>query len=171
MRDVLLVAVAAAAVGAASALFFSRPTPAPVRTVSGRDTSIDIDALEIAFRRALLNARFSAASNVPSDIRPHETESTSQSAEDTDAEATVSAGALPPAHVAVLEKLTSFADDGDLRRSWILRSERAVIEWLGTPDTIVAIDGNEEWSYPLRDGSVVRLTLHRGRLLDLWRVE
>ena len=171
MRDVLLVAVAAAAVGAASALFLFRPTPAPVRTVSARDTALDIAALEMAFKRALRDARIPATTTAPPDDRSRAPESISPAVDDTSSDAPVSAPARPPAQVAVLERLTSFDDDHDLRRAWILRSERAVLEWLGTPESIVATDGTEEWSYSLRDGGGIRLTLHRGRLVDLWRVD
>ena len=56
-----------------------------------------------------------------------------------------------------------------MRREWIFRSEKDVLEWLGTPDRASASQGGEMWVYKLASGDEIVLEFHRGRLLQIYR--
>jgi hypothetical protein len=76
---------------------------------------------------------------------------------------------LPPADRRAIESLRPFDEDEMLRRTWLFRSERDVIAWLGTPDRVDADPGCERWLYNMPDGSAVVLCFSRGRLLNIWK--
>ena len=56
-----------------------------------------------------------------------------------------------------------------MRREWIFRSEKDVLEWLGTPDSANASQAGELWHYKLANGGEIVLEFHRGRLLQIYR--
>lgn len=178
MKQSMLVAAASAAIGAAVAILLTHdPAPASRRDAPSR--SLDSAALEVAFVRALERAGFgrlarsqpqlgtdpSGGAAVPATRRLPE------SAEEGGAPvARENAGeVLPPANIALLSGVASFSDDERLRRTWILRSEREVIEWLGTPDEIWVGEHGETWIYNLAENDQVNATFARGRLVDLQR--
>jgi hypothetical protein len=159
MRQTLLIAAIAAALGAATALLASRPPPPPRSERLGtRELSW---ALEAAVVRAL-----EAVARERTPVPPRAVE-----VPEPPAEAARRPGALlPPPRTDVLQRLPHLSDDAELRRDWIFRTDREVLEWLGTPSRAFVEGGREVWVYSLagNDGRErVAVTFHRGRLIDL----
>ena len=170
MRQTLLVAIASAAIGAATAVFLTDRPPPAVRTAA--PVRLNDAALEGAFVRALETMGFgrqarsvSVARSMPAaETRPppHVDDVS------TPARRAEVAGSLPAANLNVVRTLGSFEKDEKLRRAWMFRSEREVIDWLGTPDSVwVEQSGSESWQYELADGEYRILEFNRGRLLDI----
>jgi len=157
MRQIVLVAAVSAAVGAGTAVVFSRPEPpGPVRAAP----ALDLTALEAALVRALERARLEPAQTSP------DAASTAMVKEIPTAAAPARRKAdevLPPPDAHALE---SVSVDPESRRTWLFRSEGDVIAWLGTPDEIVVDGGSERWQYNL-PGKWWLLYFHQGRLIGL----
>lgn len=170
MKQTLLVAIASAAIGAATAVFLTDRPPPAVRTASS--VRLNEAALEGAFVRALETMGFGRqARSVPwappgpgaGNRAPAATAEAS-----TPVRRTATAGSLPAANRNVVQTLGSFEKDEKLRRAWMFRSEREVVEWLGTPDEVwVENSGSELWQYDLADGEYRILEFNRGRLLNI----
>jgi len=167
MKQTLLVAVASAAIGAATAVLLTNPAATPVRSLApARLSTVD---LEGAFVRALETAGFGR----PPPSRPEAVPSGPPvPGRAADVAATPIRGrggkeSLPEANLAELQGLLGFRHDPVLRRAWMFRPARAVIAWLGAPDRAWALGGGESWIYRLPDGSKRVLEFHRGRLLNI----
>jgi len=75
-----------------------------------------------------------------------------------------------------LMELSAWEEDAAYRRRWILRDERAVLEWFGMPDSIDADGDSEEWYYELPNGELdedgdpilesFQIYLNRGRMVS-----
>lgn len=170
MKQTLLVAIASAAIGAATAVFLTDQPPPAVRTAA--PVRLNEAALEGAFVRALETMGFGRQARSASVARtmPAADERSPRDAHDvsTPARRAEVAGSLPAANLNVVRTLGSFEKDEKLRRAWMFRSEREVVEWLGTPDLVwVEKGGSESWQYDLADGEYRILEFNRGRLLDI----
>jgi len=166
MKQSLLVAISSAAVGAAAALFFARPE-VPVARTTVRAQPMDLAGLEAAFRRALRDVEISAVlrSDPPKDAPTTAPGPIRRGPAVPDR----SVAPLPPARIDVLAQVGNFRDDSGFRRTWILRDESEVIDWLGTPDRINTGSGWEQWVYNLPDGPAVCVRFNRGRVVDVFR--
>ena len=166
MKQTLLVAVASAAIGAATAVLLTDPPAPPARSPApARLSTVD---LEMAFVRALETAGLGrqppSRSGAPS--------APTAPGRATDEAATpirVADGkeSLPAANLPELEALEGFKKDEKLRRAWMFRPAREVVAWLGSPDRAWADRGGETWLYELPDGTQRALEFHRGRLLNI----
>ena len=76
---------------------------------------------------------------------------------------------LPPANRHAIESVLPFDEDDMLRRTWLFRSERDVMAWLGTPDEVMYESGGERWHYRQTDGKVLVAFFARGRLLNIMK--
>ncbi len=169
MKQTMLVVIASAMIGGATAVFFTQGSPTPVRS-SAPARSIDAAAIEMAFVRALESMGFSREAHAQPPSRPDVSQSPPSREEGT-METTGPQGraVLPVANLPVLSSLTPFDKDERLRRTWLFSSEREVIDWLGTPNEVQASGGTERWLYNIPVGVKVILVLHRGRLLNMYR--
>ena len=169
MKQSLLVAIAAAAIGAATAVLLTAQTPPPARSPAPA-RAVNAAALELAFVRALdrmgfggrarsLETPVTAPGPVPASTRA--AMPPTRRAQDP--------APLPPPDRAVVESVDSFEKDEQLRRTWMFRSEREVIEWLGAPDRAWPDSSAERWVYKRGDGRDLTLEFHRGRLLNIFR--
>ncbi|MHC4731507.1 MAG: hypothetical protein ACYS6Z_13090, partial [Planctomycetota bacterium] len=151
MKQTMLVAVASAAIGAGTAAFLTNRPATPVR--SAAPVRLNEAALEGAFVRALETMGFGRQARSRPVARPAEGTGNRSPAEADDTSTpvrrTAVAGSLPAANVAVIRTLGSFEKDEKLRRAWMFRSEREVIDWLGTPDRAWLGAGGESWTYKL----------------------
>lgn len=166
MRNTLLVAIASAAIGAATAVLLTRPTPAPVRGPG--PARLGTRDLEAAFVRALETVGFGR--QAPSRSVP---EAPAPAPAAADAAATPIRGPdgnepLPAPNLPEIESLKSFDDAPELRRTWLFRPEREVIAWLGMPQRAFAYGGGERWVYKLPDKKERVLEFHRGRLINIY---
>jgi hypothetical protein len=170
MKQTLLVAIASAAIGAATAVFLTDRPPAPVRTAA--PVRLNEAALEGAFVRALETMGFGRQARARPLPQPADTAAERPAAPPdettTPLRRAAVAGNLPAANVGVIRTLASFEKDEKLRRAWMFRSEREVIDWLGTPDHAFTHAGGERWVYKLPDGEDRVLEFHRGRLLNIY---
>jgi len=165
MKQTLLVAVASAAIGAATAVLLTQPAAPPARGPG--PARLDTVDLERAFVRALETAGFGrqapsrpvAAPPAPGRA-PEESAPPIRGAEGKES--------LPSPNLPEIEALKSFEDDPELRRTWMFRSERDVIAWLGLPDRAWTDQGGERWIYRRQDGKTRVLEFHRGRLLNIY---
>ena len=171
MKQTLLVVVASAAIGAATALFFS--TPAPTARPAPQ---LDVRTLQLAMERALESVGFGSqarAAQAPGPVPQRAASPTAETRDPTGAAAPQvredAWTALPPADRQAIESLRGFDEDEMLRRTWLFRSERDVIAWLGTPDEASTDPGGERWLYNMPGGSTVVLYFARGRLLNIWK--
>ena len=168
MKQTLLVVVASAAIGAAAALYFSTPAP-PARPAP----QLDVRTLQLAMERALESVGFGpqaratqgpaqdgASSSPPAETRDPAGSAVPQVREEAES-------ALPPADRRAIESVHAFDEDETLRRTWLFRSERDVITWLGTPDYVMYEAGGERWHYGKPDGTIVVAFFARGRLLNI----
>ena len=168
MNQTLLVAVASAAIGAATAVLLTHQAAPPARSPApARLGTVD---LEGAFVRALETAGFGRQPPARSEAAPSEPSVPGRA---TDEAATPIRGAdgnesLPAANLREIEVLKSFDDDPELRRAWMFRSEREVIAWLGMPDRAWTDQGGERWLYRRQDRKTRVLEFHRGRLLNVF---
>ncbi len=169
MKQTMLVVIASAMIGGATAVFFTPTSPTPVRS-SAPARSIDAAAIEMAFVRALESMGFGREAHAQPPSRPDVSQSPPSSKEGTP-ETTGPQGRaiLPVADLPVLSSLTPFDKDEKLRRTWLFSSEREVIDWLGTPNEVQAGGSTERWTYNLPDRVRVILVFHRGRLLNMYR--
>jgi hypothetical protein len=172
MKQTLLVVVVSGSIGAAAATHFSSPAPAmrPSPQLDGR-------TLQAAMERALESVGFgiqarmgpTSAAAVPRD--PVGTAEPAGSADTHGANVRQEHGAhareLPPANLRAIESARSFSEDETLRRTWLFRSERDVIAWLGTPDEVAYEDGGERWIYKRPDGGSLVAFFARGRLINV----
>jgi hypothetical protein len=184
MKQTLLVAVASAAIGAATAVLLTDPTAAPARAPGpARLSTVD---LERAFVRALETAglgrptrpRPATAPSGPSgraepspSSAPSESSTPERSPDESATPIRDAYGrhALPEANVPELSGLRSFRHDPELRLAWMFRPAREVIAWLGSPNHAFALGGGESWVYKLPDGTKRVLEFARGRLLNIQR--
>lgn len=168
MKQTLLVVVASAAIGAAAALYFSNPPP-PARATP----QLDVRALQFAMERALESVGFGSQARAPQAAPPAEAarEDPAPAAEIGERAASrareESDPVLPPASRQTIESLRAFDKDDVLRRTWLFRSERDVIAWLGTPDEVTYEAGGERWIYNKQVGGAVVAFFARGRLLNI----
>ena len=170
MKQTLLVAVTSAAIGAATATLLQDDPPLPPRSVS----RVDAGKLEFAFVRALERMGFGERVRAPeppvaerAGDTPDRAADAPDRAEDGGAARTPATPLLPAANQRALEDVRSFEKDERMRREWIFRSEKDVIEWLGTPDMAYASSTGERWHYKLAGGDDIILHFHRGRLLRI----
>ena len=171
MKQTLLVVIASGAIGAATAVLLVHEPAAPARSPA-RAHTLDPFVLETAFRRALSSVGFGA--HARAEVLPTPTAGGAEPARQADAPAEPMRRpgknrALPPPKRDVLASVRPFHEDDRLRRSWLFRSERDVIEWLGTPDQVVNNQGRELWIYNVPGQGGISLEFHRGRLLNLYR--
>jgi hypothetical protein len=169
MKQTLLVVIAAAAMGAATAVLLThRPAP-PAR--SAAPVRLDETALERALVCALETVGFGRQARSAPVAPPEAGERSPAEADEevsTHVRRTTMAESLPPTNLAAVGTLKSFDKDEQLRRTWMFRSERDVIDWLGMPQRAFAYGGGERWVYRLPDGKERVLELHRGRLLNVF---
>jgi len=176
MKQTLLVAVASAAIGAATAVLLTRPTAAPARGPGpARLSTVD---LERAFVRALETAGLGRQAPSRPGVSPSERSEPSASpvpfapgrAVEEPAMPIRGAGGgqrLPEPNRPALQGLRSFKRDVVLRFAWMFRPQRDVIAWLGAPNVAFVVGGGETWVYELPDGTKRVLEFHRGRLLNI----
>ena len=171
MKLTMLVAVASAAIGAATAVVLTDNPPPPIRY----SPQLSVGLFQNAMERALESAGFGRQ------VRsyPHTSESTGGrrvaapgAADRPDAEPTsgprgVREEVLPPANPSAIESARSFKDDERARRTWLFRSEREVIGWLGTPSFVRVGTSGERWYYRRSDRTLLVAVFSRGRLLDI----
>jgi len=173
MKQTLLVAIASAAIGAATATVLHEDTPLPARGAP----RVDAGRLELAFVRALeqvgLGERARVAERPAADRPSHAPEaalrSSAVSGEEGGAPRPTAPRMLPAPNQRELQAVLSFEKDERTRRTWMFRSERDVIAWLGAPDWASVSDGGEQWGYNLEGGGGLYLEFHRGRLLRITR--
>jgi hypothetical protein len=164
MKQMLFVAALSAGLGAATAVLFTRPAHEP-RPEPAR--GLDAETLESAFARALERFDPLRVTHPPLPMpaaRPDAEEETPFPPLSVRAAADL----LPPRAPSALASLPVLAKDPEARRTWLFRTERDVIEWLGTPDEVDPSHGCENWSYETGDGKRATLTFHRGRLVQLY---
>lgn len=170
MKQTLLVAIASAAIGAATAVFLTDRPPPPVRSTA--PVRLNGAALEGAFVRALETMGFGRQARsvavAPPAPTPDGRSPADAGAAPPAARRSAATESLPPANLVVVRTLSSFEKDEQLRRTWMFRSEREVIDWLGTPDRAWTNGGGERWIYALPDGKERVLEFHRGRLLNIY---
>ena len=170
MKQTLLVAIASAAIGAATATFLQNDPPPPARSVA----RVDAGNLELAFVRERMGfGERARAPRLPVAERASDAldraEGAPDRAEEGGAARTPATPLLPAANERALEDVRSFEKDERMRREWIFRSEKDILEWLGTPDRASASQGGEMWVYKLASGDEIVLEFHRGRLLQIYR--
>ncbi len=165
MKQTLLVAIASAAIGAATATFLQNDPPPPPRSVA----RVDAGNMELAFVRALERVGFGERVRAPEPPVAERAADAPDRAEDGGAARTPATPLLPAANERALEDVRSFEKDERMRREWIFRSEKDVLEWLGTPDRANASQVGELWHYKLAGGGEIVLEFHRGRLLQIYR--
>ncbi len=172
MKQTLLVAVASAAIGAATAVLLIEK-PVSVGRASARAQTLDTQALEAAFRRALASVRIEMRGETTSSTREPTQETTSADKDSPPADGARDAddaALLSPPRLTVLGSLRPFTNDDTLRRTWMFRTERDVLKWLGTPHQVHGGQGTEFWQYDLvNPPGKVSLRFHRGRLISLTR--
>jgi len=178
MKQTLLVAVASAAIGAATAVLLTHEATPPVRgPAPARLGTVD---LEGAFVRALENVGLRrqlpsvAGRSAPSDPSAPSVPSALSAPGRTPDDATPTPirdayglERLPEANVPELQGLRGFRHDPVLRLAWMFRPARDVVAWLGAPDHAFALGGGESWVYRLPDGTKRVLEFARGRLLNI----
>jgi hypothetical protein len=171
MKQTLLVALASAAVGAATALFLARPEPVPARSGSS-SPRVDAAILQEAMVRALETVGFGRRARTSPVEQPVASPAAASAERPAPAvERSRESGApelLPPPDFRALQELTSFEDDDRTRRGWLFLSEREVIARLGAPNEVyVNTSGAETWNWKLADGTAVIAWFHNGRLLRI----
>ena len=172
MKLTMLVAVASAAIGAATAVVLTNNPPPPIRY----SPQLSVGLFQNAMERALESAGFRREAR----SYPHTSESTGgrrvaapgatdrPAAEPTSRPSTrVREEVLPPANLSAIESAQPFKDNERVRRTWLFRSEREVIGWLGTPNNVTYGAGGERWYYRRSDGSLLVALFARGRLLNI----
>ena len=169
MKQTLLVAVASAAIGAATAVLLTHQAappargPAPARLNTAELARSFVRALETAdLRRQQPSEAVPSAPSAPSAPGRATDEATPTPIRDA-----VGEGSLPEPNLPELEALRGFRLDPELRRAWMFRSQREVMAWLGSPDRAWAHSGGESWTYKLPDGTSRVLEFARGRLLNI----
>ena len=167
MKYLLLVAVASAAIGAGIATLLRDVPPAPLPPVQ-TPTRLDARDIELAFVRALERTGFGERARPPTVHAAEPLAAPPESSKD-GSPRTPANPVLPAANQRALEGVRSFEEDEQLRRTWIFRPEKDVIEWLGTPDAVYASEGAENWRYDLPNGDEILLQFHGGRLLQILR--
>lgn len=173
MKQTLLVAIASAAIGAATATMLHEDTPLPARGAP----RVDAVRLELAFEQALEQAGLGEGHRVaekPSAERPSHAPDAALRRPAAPVEKEGAAGPsaprmLPAPNQRELQAVLSFEKDERTRRTWMFRPERDVIAWLGAPDWANVSDGGEQWGYNLEEGGELLLQFHRGRLLRITR--
>jgi len=168
MKQTLLVAVASAAIGAATAVFLV-PRPHPPARAAGPTRTLDAATLEAAFVRALRAARSDPDTRPEARVPSASTPSPGTGVDRVPARLRRPAvEALPAAVHSVLSTLESFEKSEGRRREWMLRGERDILERVGTPTEVLVLEsGAEMWRYGMPNGRDVYLTLHRGRLVSI----
>jgi len=162
--------VASAAVGALVALYLS----SEARPARRGPPPLDVGALQAALERAFESVGFGAQARSPQFVpamsgppgRPAD-EPGRPTAPATAKEGRDGAEELPVKNGAAVDSVRPFAADERLRRTWLFRSERDVIAWLGSPDEVYYEAGGERWLYTRADGSVLAAYFARGRLLNI----
>ena len=166
MKQSLLVAVASAAIGAATATLLIDRTPPPARTAPAQ-RGIDVASLEIAFVRALART----GGPVGESREPAPTVAADKAPADHGIPIRHAAvpEILPPPKMEALMQVQSFDRHPEFRRAWMFRSMGSALNELGAPDRIFMDGSSERWLYDLEDGEDAVLVFHRGRLIDLLR--
>jgi len=169
MKQTLLVAVASAAIGAATAVLLTHQAAPPVRgPAPARLGTVD---LERAFVRALeavgLGRQLPSVTERTAPTDPSAPGRATDEAAPTPVRDVYGHQPLPEPNLPDLQGLRGFSRDRQFRLTWMFRSGREVIAWLGAPTHAFAVGGGESWVYKLPDGTSRVLEFARGRLLNI----
>jgi hypothetical protein len=170
MKQTLLVAIASAAIGAATAVILTDERPPPARGTAPTER-IDVAALEAAFVRALRSVRPERPVVEPAPApapRAAATPAVEARAETILVRPAKDSAPLPPANEAELQQVERFDRAPASARRWLFRSEDEVLARFGTPSQVVMNGAAERWIYILAEGKQRFFDFHRGRLITIW---
>ena len=178
MKQTLLVAVASAMIGAATAVFVT-DKPAPVQRAPGLSKAELGAAFEDAIARAVI-----AVQTQQRDLGSEDGGATAERQQSpaaplvpNDQSVTLRAqgptrdpglALAPPANVVRLADLANWQRNEELRRQWLFRSDGDVLKWFGTPDSVTHGSGLENWVYRIGEKKMF-ISFHRGRIVEVSR--
>jgi len=196
MKQLLLAVLLAAVASSATTLLLAgamKPDPAPAAPpLSAADFKAALADLEnevAALRREMAERGPPAApwtaSPAPAGRSPGAAPAADRATSEAVRPATDNSSAEPtPGHLLRFRELFDRDDEGntsirrEMRRRWLFRGEREVVEWFGIPETVGVEDGGAEtWYYeiptgekdedggPVTEGFNIRLS--RGRVIEI----
>lgn len=171
MKQTLLVAVASAMIGAATAVFLTDRDRPPARS-----SPLTASALREALTAALEEALFTrggiwkrAPGDSPGTGQAEAAGRGTGSGEDTDPPVSrddPSIDVAPPTRPGRVQRLQNWREDEAVRRAWLLKRDRDVLRWFGTPWHVTVLEnGVENWKYKVAPGRNIGLLIHLGRVV------